>query len=253
MRAYLAGAALALVASDLAHADPRLDEKVYDPYVEPGVLELEVRSAGLVDAGNGAEQTSVFEVEYGLNKHLSLALVGVEGVRYLGRIPKLGVDSGLYFEYAHGLNGEPDKLEGKILLAKQVGRFEALANLIVERPLNAHGGGNDASYGYAASATWRTAGALRLGAEAVGNLGSDHGLRGRAGAYVGPELKWEFRPFGRNDADGDNDEDGDEAAASVAHHPIEIDIDAGWLAAVGPARNEAGGQVRVGIDVERKF
>ena len=43
-------------------------------------------------------------------------------------------------------------------------------------------GENFASYGYAASATWRVAGQLRLGAEALGDLGSDHGLFGRQGA-----------------------------------------------------------------------
>ncbi|MGH3426603.1 MAG: hypothetical protein ACRDQZ_03360, partial [Mycobacteriales bacterium] len=78
MRAALVGFVLALVAAGVARADPRLDDKVYDPYVEPGVLEFEARSAGLVGAVDGARQASVFELEYGLNKQLSLALVGVE-------------------------------------------------------------------------------------------------------------------------------------------------------------------------------
>jgi len=272
-RAWVAGVGLAVAMGTLrvAHADPRLDEVVYDPYVEQGVLELEARSAGLVGAPDGAAaEANVLELEYGLNSHLSLALVGiesqephgppewsdvgVEGIWYVGRIPKIGVDTGLYLEYGHGLNGAPDSLEGKILLAKQIGRFEGLLNLIVERPLNAPDGGNFASYGYAASATWRTAGALRLGAEALGDFVDDHRFGGRQGAYVGPQVKWEFRPFGGQDVDGDEDGDeDDDAGAAHSGSPVEIDVDAGWLAAVGADRSEAASQARIALELERKF
>jgi hypothetical protein len=266
VKSYLAVAVLALISVGMAHADPRLDEKVYAPYVERGLLEFEARSAGLLDAAGGAQSASVFELEYGIDNHLNLALLGiesrephgparwsgagVEAVYDLGQIGKTGVDAGLYLEYGNGLNGRPDKLEGKILLAKRVGRFEGLLNLIVERPLNAPNHGNFASYGYAASATWSVAGSVRIGVEALGDLGSDRGFLGRQGAYLGPQLKAELRPFGGGDAD--LDDDGDEPARR-ASHPIEIDIDAGWLAAVGPGRSEATSQVRIGVEVERKF
>jgi hypothetical protein len=272
-RVWLAGAGVAVAVGTVgvAHADPRLDEVVYDPYVESGVLELEARSAGLVSApGGAAAAANVLELEYGLNNHLSLALVGIEsqephgparwsdvgleGIWYVGRIPKIGVDTGLYLEYGHGLNGQPDSLEGKILLAKQMGRFEGLLNLIVERPLNAPDGGNFASYGYAASVTWRTVGALRLGAETLGDLGDDHRFGGRQGAYVGPQVRWEFRPFGGKDVDADGDEDGDEdASAARSGPPVEVDVDAGWLAAVGADRSEAASQIRIALELERKF
>jgi hypothetical protein len=267
--AYLAGFGLAVAMglADVAQADPRLDEAVYDPYVEKGVLELEARSAGLSGApGGAAAQANVFELEYGLTNRVSLALVGiesqaphgmarwsdvgVEGIWNVGQIPSIGVDTALYLEYGHGLSGEPDKLEGKILLAKRAGRLEGLLNLIFERPLNAPDGGSYASYGYAASATWRAVGALRLGAEALGDFGDDHRFGGRQGAYVGPQVKWEFRPFGGKDADGDDDGDG---APVHKGPPIEIDVDAGWLAAVGADRNEATSQVRIAVDLERKF
>jgi hypothetical protein len=267
--AFLAGLGLAVAVgfADLARADPRLDEVVYDPYVEKGVVELEARSAGLVGAPGGvAAQANMFELEFGLTNKVSLALVGVqsqephepvrwsdvgvEGIWRVGRIPTIGVDTALYLEYGHGLNGATDKLEGKVLLAKRAGRFEGLLNLIVERPLTAPGGGNYASYGYAASATWRTAGSLRIGAEALGDFGDDHRFGGRQGAYLGPQVKWEFRPFGGRDSD--RDDDGDEAPAQKGP-PIEIDVDAGWLAAVGADRSEAGSQVRIAVELERKF
>ena len=159
--------------------------------------------------------------------------LGLESVIYLGQIPRLGVDVGLYLEYMGGLNGQDDKGEAKLLLAKNADRFQGLFNFIVERPIGVPDGEAFASYGYAASATWRTFGALRVGAEAFGDLGSDHGfLTQSEGAYIGPELRWEVRP-----------------AAS----PVEIDIDAGWLAAVGADRDEADSQARLTIEFERRL
>jgi len=116
-----------------AAADPRLDEKVYDPYVENGVAELETRLGGEVGGALGGETTTVIEAEYGLNDRVSLALVGalgrgpgeparldsvgVEAVAYVGQVPALGVDTGLYLEYARGLHGESDTVEAKLLFA----------------------------------------------------------------------------------------------------------------------------------------
>ncbi len=245
---WAAAGAMAMAAFG-ARADPRLDEKVYSPYVQKGVGELELRAGGEVGSGTlaGAE-TTVWETEYGVSDRLSLALVGAvahapggptqfsaigaEAVGYLGQIPKLGVDTGLYLEYARGLNGEDDKFEGKLLLAKQAGRFEGLLNLIVEKPLSAPTGEGIASYGYAASATWRVAGHLRLGAEAFGDFGDDRVFLKHQGAYLGPQVKWSGRPRGS---------------------PVEIELDAGWLAPLGADRAEAGSQLRLGLELERRF
>jgi hypothetical protein len=236
-----------LLASSGARADPRLDEKVYTPYVQNGVGEVEVLTARQIGGAGEGQLTTVIEAEYGINDRISLSLVGaverapgeatrftsvgVEAVAYLGQIPKLGVDVGGYLEYGQGLNGESNALEGKLLLAKTAGRFQGLLNLIVERPL----GPKDqayAAYGYAASATWRTVGALRVGAEAFGDLGSDHGFPGPGGAYVGPQLLWEGRPPGS---------------------PVEIDLDLGWLFPVGADRREAASQARIGLELEHRF
>ncbi len=243
-----AAIALTLAAVGVARADPRLDEKVYDPYILNGVGEFEARNAQELGGPLGGETTTVLEAEYGLNDRLSLALVGtverpaggatrlagvgLEAVTYLGRIPGVGVDAGLYLEYTRGLNGENDAGEAKLLLAKTAGRFQGLVNLIVEKPLSAPPGEGYAAYGYAASATWQTVGALRLGAEAFGDLGDDHAFLGRQGAYVGPQIKWEGR---------------------LGAMPFDLGLDAGWLAAVGSDRGEASSQVRVGLELERRF
>jgi hypothetical protein len=35
--------------------------------------------------------------------------------------------------------------------------------------------------------------------------------------------------------------------------PFEIEVDAGWLAAVGPDRGEAASQARINLELERRF
>ena len=235
------------LASTAAMADPRLDEKVYTPYVQNGVTELEVRTAGQNGGAAGGDVTTVLEGEYGLNDRVSLALVGsivrtrdegtrlnslgLEGVAYVGQIPWIGVDTAAYLEYGQGLSGQGGVLESKLLLAKTAGRFQGLFNLILERPI----GPKDqafGSYGYAVSATWRTVGALRIGAEAFGDLGNDHHFGGSQGAYVGPQILWEGHP---------------------GNSPVDIDVDLGWLFPVGADRIETRSQFRVGLEFERRF
>lgn len=249
-RASVWACAAVMTMAAAARADPRLDEKVYDPYVEKHEIELETRWGQALGRGSlGNAHTVVVEGEYGLSDRVSLALLGqvertaadpdrlvglgLEGVAYLGRLPKLGVDTGLYFEYKKGLHGEADEGEAKLLLAKSAGRFEGLLNLIVERPFNAPAGQGFASYGYATSVTWRTFGELRLGAEAIGDFGDDHGFLSRAeGAYVGPQLKWSAKP---------------------GLLPVGVELDAGWLKSVGAARGEAGSQTKLTLSFERCF
>lgn len=243
----LTALAASLVATG-AMADPRLDEKVYDPYVRNHVLELEVRAGGETGGPLGGSRTYVGEVEYSLNDRLSLALIGkitndpgegsrllglgLEGVYYLGQIPHTGIDTAAYLEYAKGFNGGDNVVEAKLLAARQFGSIQTVANFIVERPLNVPGE-QFASYGYAASATWQPAPAWHLGAQGFGELGSDHRfLKGRQGAYIGPMAEWEVRPKGS---------------------PFEIELNASWLKAVAANREEAESQFRLVVEFERRF
>ncbi len=248
----LAGSAALLVGllwASQALADPRLDEKVYDPYVKNRVWELETRWSQEIDGPLAGQRSTVLEAEYGLNDRVSLAVVGeigrdiggseqfhavgVEAVTYLGRIPGIGVDTGLYLELAHGLNGESDVFEGKLLFAKRVDNFEGLLNIIVERPFNVPAGQGYASYGYAAAATWKVARGLRLGAEGFGDFGDDHRFLDRPqGAYVGPNIRYEYRPPGTK---------------------MDIELNAGWLKSVGADTAEANSQIRIGLELERRF
>ena len=76
-------------------------------------------------------------------------------------------------------------------------------------------------------------GRLPRRSQAFGDFGDDHGFLNRPqGAYVGPQLKWEGQPKGL---------------------PFEIEVDAGWLAAVGSDRREAPSQARINLELERRF
>jgi hypothetical protein len=246
VKSVVAGMVLGLVGATTAAAGPHLDGKVYAPYVENGIFELEARGAQVNGGPLDGASTTVLEAEYGFGDRLSLALVapiandpgqgaklqglGVEGVYYLGQIPKVGVDVGLYGEYLAGVNGGEEVVEAKLLLAKRTGAFEGVLNLVAERPLNVPTE-RYANYSYAAAATWEVVDDLRLGIEAFGDLGDDYGLKS-GGAYVGPVAQWEFHPKGA---------------------PFEIEMRASWLAATGSSRDDADSQVRLTVGLERKF
>ena len=96
-------------------------------------------------------------------------------------------------------------------------------NLIAEKPLRS---GEKVEFGYAASADWAVAGDdLRAGAAAFGEFNSDE-------HYAGPIVKTE-----------------------VEHLPGrgELGIEAGYLFALGNARDEARGQLRLLLEYEFHF
>ena len=232
-----------------AAAAQGLANKVYSPYVENGVTELELRAGRLNGGPLDGESAAVVELEQGLNDRVSLAVVGefehhagetskldsigLEGVAYLGQIPKLGVDVGAYLEYEQRLHNESGVLEGKLLLAKRAGPFEGLVNLIVARPLSDRPGEHDAEYGYAAQATFETLRDLKLGIQAFGELGTDRRFGGRQAHYIGPVANWTLRP-------------------RWMHHG-ELEIEAAWLAPLGAARQVTDSQLRLMLEFEKRF
>lgn len=240
--------ALALAVAGSASAQG-LSNKVYSPYVKKGVNEIEVRAGRLNGGPLDGEQSAVVEFERGVSDRVSLAVLAefeqhageekkldalaVEGVAYLGQIPGLGVDVGGYLEYEQRIHNESGLLEGKILLAKQMGAVEGLLNLIAQKPLTERPGEGDTAFGYAAQVTYAVGGGLRLGAQGFGNLGSNRSLGGRQGHYVGPVANWEFRPAWMKGG--------------------EVELELAYLLPVSVARAEADSQVRFVIEFERKF
>jgi len=250
MRAWgVAAAVLALGWAGAAGAEPGLANKVYSPYVGNGVTEVEVRAGRLTGGPLDGEQAAVVEVERGVNDRLSLAVLAefeqhageerkldalaVEGVAYLGQVPGLGVDVGGYLEYEQRIHNESGVLEAKLLLAKRIGAFEGLVNLIAQKPLTDRPGEGDTDFGYAAQATWDVGHRLRLGGQAFGDLGTDRGLGGRRAHYLGPVVQWETRPAWLKGG--------------------ELEFEAAYLVPAGAARAGTDGQLRFVVEVERRF
>ena len=235
--------------SGVADAEPGLANKVYSPYVKNGVTEVELRAGRLTGGSLDGEQAAVVEVERGISDRVSLAVLAefeqhagegkkldalaVEGVAYLGQIPGLGVDVGGYVEYEQRIHNESGVLEGKLLLAKRVGAFEGLVNLIAQKALTDRTGEGETDFGYAAQGTWDIGHNIRLGGQAFGDLGSDRSFGGRRGHYLGPVAQWELRPAWLKGG--------------------ELEFEGAYLLPVGTARRETDGQVRFVLEFERRF
>ncbi len=245
---WAAAGGLALGIWSAASAEPGLANKVYSPYVRKGVTEVELRGGRLNGGPLAGESAGVVELEQGLSDRVSLAVlaefehhagertkldaVAVEGVAYLGQVPKLGVDVGVYLEYEQRLHNESGVLEGKLLLARQFGPVHGLFNLIAEKPLTDKPGEGPTEFEYAAQATIDAGRNVQLGLQAFGDLGTTHHLGGSQPHYVGPVADFEWRPRGM---------------------PGEIEFEAAYLLPVGSARHDSDGQLRLMIEYERRF
>jgi hypothetical protein len=241
-RIFAALCASALLSTS-AWAAPGLGEKVYGATVEPGLTEFETRYGRLVGGREAGEDLFALELAHGFSKRFYGALLAevererggsrrlealaVEGIVTLGQIKPLGIDVALYGEAEAGLHG-PDKLETKLLLQRRRGPFDARLNLIAERALVK---GEPLEFGYAASVDWEVADEVRIGAAAFGDLGTSRRLSTRNAHFAGPIVKTEVEHLGRG----------------------ELGIEAGYLFAIGRARDEARGQARLLLEYEVRF
>jgi hypothetical protein len=250
MKGWMVAAALgASLAAAPAWAEPGLANKVYSPYVKKGVTELEVRGGRINGGELDGESGAVVELEQGVSDRVSLAVVAeferhaqeaskldslaVEGVAYLGQIPGIGVDVGGYLEYEQRIHNESGVLEGKLLLAKRVGRFETLVNFIADRPLTNKPEDQVTEFGYAAQTTIDAAYNARFGVQAFGDLGTDKSFGGRQAHYLGPVAQWELHPGGPKAG--------------------ELELEAAYLLPAGAASDEANGQFRFVVEFEKRF
>ena len=235
----------AAIAGLFLYASPalagELTTKVYGATLEPGTTEIEARF-GQMTGGEASGQTGLlleaahhfsnrfyagiegeFEREPGGN--LKLGSVALESIVTLGRIKPLGIDVAVLGELESVRRGA-DVIAAKLLLEKRVGAFDARFNLAAEKP---HG--QPVELGYAASADVEVADELRLGAVAIGELGTFRNFTTRGGHFAGPVVKYEFEKV----AGG------------------EFGIETGYLFALGQARHETDGQIRLLLEFERHF
>jgi hypothetical protein len=244
-----AAIAAGVLCAGAAAAEPGLANKVYAPYVRNGLTEVEVRGGRFTGGAANGESALVVELERGISDRISLAVlaefedhpgearkldaVAVEGVVYIGQIPGLGVDVGGYLEYEQRIHNESGAAEAKLLLARRAGPFEGLLNLIAVQPLTDRDGEGAMEFGYAAQGTMRAARGLKLGVQAFGDLGTNRSFGGRQAHFVGPMANWEIRPAWLKGG--------------------ELEFEVAYLAAVGPARDDTDGQLRLTVEWERRF
>lgn len=232
-----AGIAASLIVAQPALAAPGVGHKVYGATVEGGVSEVEVRYGRLSGDEASGEDGLVVELAHGFSDHFygavlaeferephgsrELEAFAVEGIVPLGRIKPLELDVGIYGEYEAVREGA-DIAETKLLLQHRKGPFDGRLNLIAEKQLH---GGEPMEFEYAASADWETFGEIRLGAAAFGDLG------GEKEHFAGPIVKAEIEHLG----------------------PGELEIETGYLFALGEARHETDGQLRLNLEYEFRF
>lgn len=230
--------------ASVANAAPGVGEAVYGATIEKGVTELEARYGRLSGGPDAGEDGLVLELEHGFSDRFAgavlaeferepggsrkLEALSVEGVVHFGRVDSLGLDVAGYVEF-EAVRHAADKVETKLLLQHRQGPFDARLNLIVEKELE---GGEPLEFGYAASVDWAAVGEFRLGVAAFGELGSTHDFLPRAEHFAGPIVKTEIEHL-----PGDS----------------EIEIEAGYLFALGAARDDADGQWRLLIGWETRF
>jgi hypothetical protein len=226
-----------------ALAAPGLGSEVYGARVEKGVTEVEARYGRLTGGADDGESALVLEAAHGFTdrfrgsgeveferepgKDAEAEALSLEGVYHLGQVA--GIDVGVHGEYEASLHGEGDAAALQALFQKTAGRFDGRLNLGWERGLGDHN--DQTEFGYGASAMWQVAHEVKLGAKAFGDLGDGDGLGGRREHFAGPVVEWEM----------------DEIPGG------ELGIEAGYLFALGSARDDADGQLRLGLEWETEF
>ena len=238
MKAYWWASGLALLCSTAAQATPGLGEEVYGAEASAGRTEFEVSYARLAGGPASGDSTVQLEATHHVNDRLRLAAfgefsgvsggprraeeVGIEAIYSLGNTG--GIAWAIYGEYALGLNGNADVLESKLIAEHRRGPFDARLDLSVEKPLAAH---SPAELNYAFAADYAVGGEFRLGVEAFGDLGTFRDLAPRAEHFIGPRAAVEIEGLGP-----------------------ELELTAGYLIAVGAARDNTKGQFHLALEME---
>ena len=240
-RSVVSALLVSALLADPALAAPGAGDKVYGATVENGITEFEARYGRLVGDEAGGEDVLKLEVAHGFSDRLYGAVVAeierepsssrklealsIEGIYALGKIG--GIDAALYGGYEIGLHGA-DAVETKLLLQKRVGEFDARLNLIGEKHLD----GTPVELGYAASADFEAIEEVRFGLAAFGELGTTKHVTTHAEHFVGPIAKFEIEHLGKDS---------------------ELEVETGYLFAVGEARRETDGQFRLLFEYETRF
>jgi hypothetical protein len=242
--AFLGAAALCAALATPAAAAPGLGGKVYGARIEKGVTEVEMRYGRLSGDAADGEDAAVLELSHGFTDNFLAGVLveterephesrkveaySIETIGHIGRVDSLGLDIALYGEYEAVRHGA-DEIEAKLLLQHTKGPFDARLNLKFGKELEK---GEPVELGYAVSADWAAFGEFRFGAEAFGNLGTTKDFLPRDEHFAGPMVRTELEHLPGNG---------------------ELEIEAGYLFALGKSRDETNGQLRLVLEYEFHF
>ncbi len=238
MKKFVPAAALACAMAAPAYAAPGMGAEVYGAHVDKGELEFEAIYSELDGGEEDGENVLKLEAAYGVTDKLRLSVIGefeeevggsrkaeeigIEAIYELGNLGP--IDFAIYGEYGIGLNGHSDKIETKLIMQHEAGPLDLRFNLIAEKELES---GEKIELEYAASADVETFGEIRLGVQAYGQLGTFDDFLPRAEHFIGPVAKFEIEGLGP-----------------------ELEIEAGYLFALGEAKDETDGQFRIVLELE---
>lgn len=208
------GAAAALVAAAFVTLgaattrDAQAGFKVYAPYVEQGELEFEYRPSVTLDEDSTKhnEQKHLFGIGYGINEWWFTELyaewereagpgeqIKFEAFEWENRFQitnpgEYWADFGLLVEYERTDDSKaPDKVELALLLAKELGQFDATYNLVFEKEVGG-GASNDVELAQAFQLKYRLDKAFEPGIEFFSEFGAIGDMPGFDDQkhYVGP-------------------------------------------------------------------
>ena len=219
-----------------------LTTKVYSPTLEPGLTEVEARYGRLMGDEADGKDGLLIEVA----RHFSRRLYGgveveterdphgkrkveafaLEGIVNLGKVA--GIDTGLFAEYAVNRRGA-DAIETKLLFERRAGEFDGRLNLTAEKELER---GEPLEFAYAASADTGVADEFRLGAMALGELGTSKHMSTSGEHFLGPNAKYEMEQ---------------------APGKGELEFELCYLFALGEARHETNGLLRFQVEYGFRF
>lgn len=186
--------------------------KVYSPIVEQGVFEIEVRGHRTTDPSPDKDdgQKNIYELAYGVNSWWTTGVLAElskepgDGVKYeatawenvfqLAAQGEYWIDTGLYFEYAKAaITGEPDEIEGKLLLEKSFTPIVLTGNLIFTREVGANAE-DDVGFEYGIRANYPWTRSFQFGIEAYGAPGPLSGFHALSEQEhsIGPVMSGKF-------------------------------------------------------------
>lgn len=196
----IAAAALALVLpAGAARADQRNYVWTYEYLtLAKGSAEIEYYQTAVTkdrQTSSASNWTQQVELEYGITDHFDAAIYQVfeqpaggtytySGYKFrlryrIAERNELPVDVLLYAEHVENTD-EASEFEGKLILAKDIGKLNVSYNQVFER---AYESGAGAEHAYAAGVSYETAPWLRIGVESKGNY--------KDGKFAaGPTLSW---------------------------------------------------------------